>query len=114
MQDTVPCGCAATMISCFSPDYSTARARFVHAARDLGGMLWTYPLTATDPNNEALTIDVAISPGRDDRNALVLSSGLHGVEGFFGSAVQLALLSRWTENPHSAPAPRTILIHALN
>jgi Protein of unknown function (DUF2817) len=40
-----------------------------------------------------------------------VSSGLHGIEGFFGSAVQLALIERWRTGP---PAARVVLIHALN
>ena len=55
---------------------------------------------------------MALSPsGRRDR-ALIVSSGLHGVEGPFGSAVQVAAL------PHLAAlhesGMRVVLIHALN
>ena len=60
------------------------------------------------PDGADLTIDVATSPGPANR-VVVISSGIHGVEGFFGSAVQLALLER-----RPAPGVRWVLIHALN
>lgn len=43
---------------------------------------------------------------------LVVSSGIHGVEGFFGSAVQVALLEEWAA---VGPPPVTCLfLHSLN
>jgi len=65
------------------------------------------------PGGETLTIDVGIRRGTSNEHALVISSGLHGIEGFFGSAVQLSLLTdaQWLE----AAANHTIIfIHALN
>ena len=46
---------------------------------------------------------------------VVVSSGLHGVEGFFGSAIQLAWLGRLGADPSALP-PRTamLLLHAIN
>jgi hypothetical protein len=41
----------------------------------------------------------------------VLSSGIHGVEGYFGSAVQLQTLRAWAK---ARPAHRFVMIHALN
>ena len=41
-----------------------------------------------------MTIDVASSATEDADNVLVISSGLHGVEGFFGSAVQTMVLEQ--------------------
>ena len=43
-----------------------------------------------------------------------MSGGLHGVEGFFGSAVQLALLDKWASQAGSAPPMRCLLLHGLN
>jgi len=47
-------------------------------------------------------------------NTLVISSGLHGVEGFFGSAVQLGLMEQWAENAGAMAGLNVVLIHALN
>ncbi len=44
--------------------------------------------------------------------ALVISSGLHGVEGFYGTAVQLQLLQHYRLN--GAPDCKVVLLHALN
>jgi hypothetical protein len=98
----------------FSDDYATARGRFRNAAHDLGWTLLRYPLDAKGPGGDTLTIDVALTPGTRTDCALVLSSGLHGVEGFFGSAVQLGLLQAWARQRDSIPQPRCVLMHALN
>ena len=59
-----------------------------------------------------MTIDVASSATEDADNVLVISSGLHGVEGFFGSAVQTMVLERWASS--ASPPVRCVLLHALN
>ena len=57
-------------------------------------------------------IDVAIV-GQDGHPTVVTSSGVHGVEGFMGSAVQLALLNRLAKKGLE-PDIRHVLIHAVN
>ena len=84
--------------SLFSADYSTARRRFRAAASRLGWELEAHSINAKSPNGEELTIEAALSPGKDSDRVLIISSGLHGVEGFFGSAVQSGLLEQWAEN----------------
>jgi len=98
----------------FSPDYSTARHRFREAAGRLGWKLEAHPIDATGPNAEQLTIDVALSPGNGSEQALVVSSGVHGVEGFFGSAIQLGLLEQWSIQPGSLPVIRCLFLHGLD
>ena len=47
--------------------------------------------------------------------AVVVSSGLHGVEGFVGSAIQLAWLRRLGDGAVTIPADtRVVLLHGLN
>jgi hypothetical protein len=100
--------------SAFSPNYAAARYRFCTAAQALGFRLETYPINQTGPDEENLTIDVAILGSSQPEKVLVVSSGLHGVEGFFGSAVQCALLEErligWCPNQGSA----LVFVHALN
>jgi hypothetical protein len=94
----------------FSPSYQVARRRFVDAADALGAVRQVHPIAESD--GRALTIDV-VALGPAEAPALVVSSGIHGAEGFFGSAVQLALLERLAAG--AAPdALRYVLIHALN
>jgi hypothetical protein len=97
----------------FSTSYAEARRRFIDAARAAGAQLGSYAIDAGSP--ESLTIDVAIvaEPGTNDAPALVISSGVHGIEGFFGSAVQLALLQRIRQADERAKL-RYVLIHAVN
>jgi len=102
---------SAGVTSEFSPDYVTARANFRKMAERLQWQHETHSIGQTGPDGENLTIDVALSPGDDARPTLVLSSGLHGVEGPFGSAVQCDALLSWER---SAPPVRVVLIHALN
>jgi hypothetical protein len=96
----------------FSPDYATARDRFRQAASRAGWSLEAQPIGAAGPTGDELTIDVACSPTHGAEKTLVVSSGLHGVEGFLGSAVQLGLLEEWNSRP--APPVRCVFLHGLN
>lgn len=98
----------------FSPDFATARDRFRQAAQQLGCTLESHPVGAAGPRGEDLAIDVAVSRGRNTENCLVISSGVHGVEGYFGSAVQLAALQAWLADPASRPRCSWVMIHAVN
>ncbi len=99
----------------YSPDYATARARFLRVAGDRGFRLESFAVEGTGPNGEELAIDAAVLGSERPERALIISSGLHGVEGFFGSAVQIALLT--TDHPRfrpPGPGEALILLHALN
>jgi hypothetical protein len=98
----------------FSPDYATSRRRFREAATTLGAALEAHAIGEHGPDGEDLTIDVAIAPGANAEGTLVISSGLHGVEGFLGSAVQLALLRAWDARRETLPAMRCVFLHGLN
>lgn len=97
----------------FSPDYATAKNRFLEAVRCLGYRHESHGFAAQGPNGEPLTMDVAVCGSPEAKRAVVVSSGLHGVEGFFGSAVQLARL-RTRGGDWSPPQTALILVHALN
>ena len=101
-----------TLSTTFPADYGAARERFREAAQRLGWRLEAHPIEAVGPGGEELTIDVACSATEDADNVLVISSGLHGVEGFFGSAVQTVLLERWASS--ASPPVRCVFLHALN
>ncbi|MGF1456199.1 MAG: M14 family metallopeptidase [Alphaproteobacteria bacterium] len=98
----------------FSPDYRTARERFVEAAARCGADRGRHGHPRVrGPDGETLSIDwAALGPAEASR-VILIQSGTHGVEGFCGSACQLSLM-------HSAlhaalPADtRLVLIHALN
>lgn len=102
------------ILSAFSGDYATARERFRQAAHDAGWSLTSHDTGGIGPDGEALTIDVAVSPAGSARSTFILSSGLHGVEGHFGSAVQVATLRRTAANGPLNPDVRCVFVHALN
>lgn len=98
----------------FPPAYAPARERFLRAAERRGGTLWSYPIGARGPHGEELSVDVAQVGPRDPESMLVVSSGLHGVEGFAGSAIQHQLLSAQLESLDLPPDTGVLLVHALN
>jgi hypothetical protein len=94
----------------FSPDYRTARARFRAGASARGFRLETHPIDEA----EDLTIDVALGGDENPARLVVVSGGLHGVEGFLGSAIQSAILEG---DPSDWPLPigsGLVLLHALD
>ncbi len=92
----------------FQPDYFAARAAFRDLTKRQGGSLSSWEVIAPEEGEEeGLTIDAAVF-GNGPRS-LVLTSGLHGVEGFTGSAIQLQmLLGNLPEDI------RVVMLHALN
>ncbi len=97
--------------SYYPEDYQAARASFIAAAASTGALHQSFVVndSCNHIEEQPLTIDVAeLGQGND---LVVVSSGLHGVEGYFGSAVQLALLDRFETG--NLPG-RLLLIHAVN
>lgn len=97
-----------------SPCYFLARESFRTAVDGLGWSRQACPISARGPGDEELTIDAAWSPAPPAAPTLVLSSGLHGVEGRFGSAVQLAFISALVSKRLALDGARVLLLHALN
>src|SRR5437868_6038091 len=95
----------------FSGDYSTARRRFQDGAKRAGAALESLKMDAKGPSGEDLAIDIAYLGAEDPRRALLHSSGIHGVEGFAGSAIQLQLLQ---DPPALAKDSALIIVHILN
>jgi len=98
----------------FAPDYMTAKSKFLTAAERVGAQISSYSVGNPTNDGQPLTIDVAILPGTDPQRAVVVSSGLHGVEGFFGSAVQVAWLRALASGRSSNFNGSVVLVHALN
>jgi hypothetical protein len=95
----------------FFTDFFTARAAFRELVERNGGALEVLPLNATGPGGESLGIDVAWFGNKIPRRAVLHSSGLHGVEGFAGSAIQIQTLR---DLPHFPGDSALILAHILN
>lgn len=106
-----------TLQDLFSPDFVTARERFCEAASAAGMALERHPIEPRGPHGEVLSLDVAIyNAGNAESNArtLVVSSGLHGVESFLGSAIQLGCLIPGAGMAAMPAGQRVVLVHALN
>jgi hypothetical protein len=101
-------------LEAFSPDYAIARERFRTESLACGYDCTAYPIAQVSPTGEELTIDVVIAGTSNPKRTVVISSGLHGVEGFLGSAIQLALLEQQQILASRSTDTRVVLIHALN
>ena len=99
----------------FSSTYAQARTRFLAAARDAGLKVDSKVHPRKGREAEDLAVDVALDGGADARNLLILSSACHGVEGFCGSAVQLAsLLDHGWREYAAGKGVAVLYVHALN
>jgi hypothetical protein len=101
--------------SVFSGSYAEARAKFLRAATEAGLSIQSYRHPERGREGETLAIDVALRGPADATEMLVVSSGCHGIEGFCGSAVQIALIQDqvWL-NRASASGLAVLYLHALN
>jgi len=92
---------------CFSASYESARARFRAMATARGLRLESHAVVG----GEDLTVDVAFGGDEGASSVVMVSSGLHGVEGFLGSAIQLGMLERLGPTPRGVGL---VVVHAIN
>ena len=98
--------------SYFPADYRGARRAFIGACEARGvDVVARVNSKANAPDGGPLFLDVAALGPRDAAKALVLISGTHGVEGYFGSGIQTGLMRAGLAPP---PGTRLVMIHALN
>jgi hypothetical protein len=78
----------------FSSTYAEARSKFI-AAAGARSLPWeTYALTGHNGiDDEALATDVALAAPAAASGLLLFTSGTHGIEGYCGSGIEVALLS---------------------
>ena len=95
----------------FLTDFFTARTAFREIVQRQNGVLDVLPLDVKGPRGEVLGIDVAWFGNQAPRRAVLHSSGLHGVEGFAGSAIQIQTLREFPDIPDDSAL---ILVHILN
>ncbi len=100
-------------LSYFAHDYAGARDKFREAARTAGARLTEHVNPASGPEGLPLTTDVAALGPPNAATTLIVNSGTHGAEGFFGSAVQVG----WLRGRAMRPLPaglQVVLVHAIN
>jgi len=99
----------------FAQTYAEARAKFLAAveAAKLDVQSHVHPMLGRD--GEQLAMDVVRDGPRDAKALLIITSACHGVEGYCGSGVQVALLrdEAWRRAAHEASVA-VLYIHALN
>jgi hypothetical protein len=76
----------------FSSSYAQARRRFRDAAGRRGLVVESTVLDLPGADGEELAVDVVHDGPADAKRLLIVISGVHGVEGYSGSAVQTGLL----------------------
>lgn len=95
----------------FSRDYAEAREKFCRAAALRGLTVDSYVLPLAGASGETLATDVVFDGPRDAARLVILISGVHGVEGYCGSAIQSGVLGL---GPITAPDTAVLHIHAIN
>jgi predicted deacylase len=93
--------------------YDECRARFRRACAAAGLPLVCHPIDALGPEGQTLTVDEAFVGPDDATRVVMVLSGVHGVEGFIGSALQCDLLER-LERAALAPGVGVAVVHAVN
>jgi len=100
--------------ACFSESYTEARQKFLAAADDARLTVESWPNSgAQGPGGEPLLTDVVRAGPTEAERIVVATSGVHGVEGFCGSACQIGFLGEglWRALPSGTAL---LLVHALN
>jgi hypothetical protein len=98
----------------FSADYAAARGTFLEACQAAGLQPDSHRLaTAAGPDGTELYTDVVWVGPADASGVLVICSGTHGVEGFYGSGCQVG----WFAEGRHRRLPddvAVLLVHAIN
>lgn len=98
----------------FAPDYASARRAFLHAAESRGAQLGSHGLPLRGAGDEELAVDTAyLGPDAPD-SLIVVSSGIHGAEGFAGSAIQHHVLTQSLDSLDLPANMGLLLVHAIN
>ena len=99
----------------FAQSYAEARAKFLAAAASTGLAVQSHQHPLPGRDGEALAMDVLRVGAADARAMLLISSACHGVEGFCGSGVQVALLHDEDFQAAARSAGVAVLyVHGLN
>ena len=91
----------------FPENYSASRNQFLSLSEKVGAPLITRQFS---DGTTRYSVDIAYFGPERPANAIIIVSGIHGVEGYAGAACQCALLDNLTRDPKTA----CILVHALN
>ncbi len=96
------------------PEYRECRQKFMQAARYCNAKQQSYPISIRDKTDENLYIDVAYYGSEEPEKTIIISSGLHGVEGSIGSAIQVELMKNLDSYAIDISKTSIVFIHSLN
>jgi hypothetical protein len=119
-----PAAASAEDLARFCETYATCRDRFraavsAHGEEIDGFEQWSAKVAAkgTEPEDQELTTDFAFFPAKDapatGGKLLVLTSGIHGIEGFTGSTLQNLFLDTMLDDTRSQGVS-VLLVHGVN
>jgi hypothetical protein len=101
----------------FSGTYEESRASFMEASLDLESLFDSVDVfrqQVPGKPGDDLTIDFCyLPPAGEKSKLLILTSGIHGIEGITGSAVQRMFMDRIKENGHYEETG-ILFVHAMN
>lgn len=98
---------------CYATSYQSARHRFRAVAAEQGAQLHEYAHPLVGPAGEPLGADVAVFGSPEASRRLLIISGTHGLEGYCGSAAQLAWMLGGS--PRAMPPDvAVVMVHAIN
>lgn len=93
--------------------YEASRARFRQLAAKAGATLRTYDVPQEASGGLALTTDTAQLGPAHAETMVVVTSGIHGVEGYAGAACLCRFLQAWPGR-YAASGIGFLLVHAIN
>lgn len=96
-----------------SDSYAQARQNFLSACARAQVAVTSYPHPLQGPQGEELATDVALFGSQQAERLLVMVSGVHGVEGFSGSAAQVGWIAQRRYETLEANTA-VLMIHLIN
>ena len=98
-------------LDAFPQDYFQSRSRFLDLLRLAGGRSESHEIAARGPQGQPLHIDIGIFGPENPKRVLLHIAGMHGIEGFVGSAIQSEVLRA---KPLVGGDAGFVLVHCLN
>ncbi|HSL74310.1 MAG TPA: DUF2817 domain-containing protein [Ilumatobacteraceae bacterium] len=98
----------------FSHTVPEAHEKFVTTATAAGLAVESVEHPLPGPDGETLHTAVATYGPTDARNVVLCLSGIHGIEGYFGSAIQCDALADRAELLALPPATKIVFVHLVN
>jgi len=108
----------APIIDCFQHSYAKSRERLLSLTRRISKtlpvLIDSRSINPKGPDGETLAQDFVVFGARKPQQALVISCGTHGVEGFAGSAIQHDFLDNQIQHLRLDSNTAIVILHGNN